>query len=96
MVTLDIARRNPGCLAFVIEAYEKNFMKAEGAFQRMQDAGITGARLYMLWNDCCDRDTDKALEVMAGKEINCILHHIDGGGGRGIPFTDGEEARDEN
>lgn len=26
--------------------------------------GISGSRAYQLWNDCCDRDTKKAAEVL--------------------------------
>ena len=54
MVTFDICAGNPGALTFLMEAYKLNAGKAESAFQKMQNVGITGSRLYMIWNDCCD------------------------------------------
>lgn len=86
LVSFDICEGNPGALTFLMEAYQIHPFRAEVAFKRMQDAGITGSRLYMLWNDCCGRDTESAVEIMKSKEINFILHHIDGDCGRGIPF----------
>lgn len=86
MVTFAIAEGNPGALTFLAEAYAKDMFKAEHGFQRMQNAGITGSRLYMLWNDCCGRKTEDALAVMNSKDIESIIHHIDGGYGHGIPF----------
>lgn len=63
-----------------------NAFKAECAFQRVINAGIKGSRLYQLWNDCCGRDTDFALEVMAKYDIEDIKRHIDGNGCYGEPF----------
>lgn len=90
MVTFDICEGNPGALSFVMQAYEANVFRAERAFQRMKDNGITGSRLYMLWNDCCDRDTGKALAVMAKMAVEEIVRHINYEGGRGLPIADGE------
>lgn len=92
LVNFDIAEGNPGALTFLMEAYMKGDpIKAELAFQRMRNAGVTGPRLYMLWNDCCGRNTQQTIRVMTEKEIGIILHHIDDGGGRGIPFEEVEE-----
>ena len=87
LVSFAIAEGNPGALTFLMDAYRKDPFKAELGFRRMWDAGITGSRLYMLWNDCCDRNTEEAIYAMTTKEIGLILHHIDGGRGRGIPFN---------
>lgn len=48
MVTFDICKGNPGALAFVMEAYERDMFTAEQCFQHMERAGITGDKLYML------------------------------------------------
>ena len=48
MVTFDICKGNPGALTFVMLAYEYNPYRAEAAFRRMQNNGITGDKLYML------------------------------------------------
>ena len=44
MVTFDICAGNPGALQFLMQAYDMDMFKAEQGFQRMQRAGITGAR----------------------------------------------------
>lgn len=87
MVSFAILEGNPGATAFMAEAYNKFLFKAERAFQRMQDANITGAKLYMLWNDCCDRDTEKAINIMIDNDIDDIVSHINYENGRGIPYT---------
>lgn len=94
LVDFSITEGNPGALTFLMEAYTKtgNPIKAELAFQRMRNAGITGPRLYMLWNDCCGRDTDQAISIMTEKDITIILHHIDDGKGYGIPFKKVEDS----
>lgn len=86
MVTFDIAEGNPGALTFLMLAYQVNPFRAEICFRKMQEAGVTGARLYMLWNDCCNRNAEIALKIMETKDTETIKHHIDGGRGRGIPF----------
>ena len=86
LVEFGIAEGNPGALNFLIDAYNKNPFGAELAFQRMWHAGVVGSRLYMLWSDCCGRNTEMAIDIMQNKAIDVILHHIDGGCGRGIPL----------
>ena len=71
MVTFDICAGNPGALQFLMQAYDMDMFKAEQGSQRMQRAGITGARLYMLWNDCCNRDTEAALLATKAREASC-------------------------
>ena len=93
LVGFDMCKGNPGALAFMCEAYGpdkpfKDIVKAENAFRRMRRENIQGSKLYMLWNDCCDRDTDKALEIMLFRDIDEIIEHINYEGGRGIPFEE--------
>ena len=84
MVTFDICKGNPGALTFVMLAYEYNPYRAEAAFRRMQNNGITGDKLYMLWNDCCDRDVEQALVNMECMSMEEIVSHINYEGGRGV------------
>lgn len=90
-VSFNICEGNPGAVAFVMSAYDpkngwSNIVKAEAAFKRMERAGITGSKLYMLWNNCCNRDTDKAIEIMQTKDIDDIVKHINFENGRGYAF----------
>ena len=87
MVNFNICGGNPGAFQFLMKAYRIDPSKAETAFQRMQDNGITGAKLYMLWNDCCGRDTELALQIAYAAPLSKIEEHINCEGGRGFPFT---------
>lgn len=86
MVSFDLCEGNPGAFTFMMEAYDLNMFKAEGAFQRMQDNNIRGAKLYYLWNDCCEKNTDKTLNIMLEKPIEDIVKHINFEGGSGIKY----------
>ena len=88
MVNFEICEGNPGALMFLIQAYQLHMFRAERAFQRMQDNGIRGDKLYIIWNDCCGRDTGMALNVMIEWPIEKIVEHINYDEGRGIPVDD--------
>ena len=90
MVRWDICAGNPGALTFLMKAYDLDMFGAEIAFTRMSGYGITGTKLYMLWNDCCDRNTVQALFIMKYCDPDKIRAHINYEGGRGIPFTEEE------
>ena len=90
MVSFNICKGNPGALQFVLEAYNCSPANAERAFQRMQNHGITGAKLYMLWNGCCDRNTNNTLLAMQYFPITEINYRINYEGGRGRPITEAE------
>ncbi len=91
MVRFDICENNPGAMTFLADAYMTGHPGlAERAFQRMQDNGIRGDKLYMIWNDCCGRNTAKAVKIMATKPIEDIIRHINYEQGRGIPYEEGE------
>lgn len=90
MVDFDICKGNPGAITFVMGAYADDMFRAEMCFQKMQNNNITGAKLYMLWNDCCGRNTKMALDVMDKISIEEIERHINYTGGRGIPFMEHE------
>lgn len=93
LVSFELCEGNPGALTFMITAYNPgkdyvDLFKTEAAFKRMEKAGIRGDKLYMLWNDCCDRDTEKTLEIMRTKDIEDIKTHINYEGGRGFAFEE--------
>ena len=81
---------NPGAMRFIVEAYRYNADKCDRAFDKMKKAGIVGERLYMIWNDCCDRNTEMAVNIILTHEIDDIVKHINYENGRGIPYTSSE------
>ena len=94
MVSFEIVEGNIGALTFLMDAYKKNMIKAERAFQKMQNNNIKGEKLYLLWNDCCDRNTDKTIDMMLDNDIDTITHYLNSENGRGIPYR--EEQNDRN
>lgn len=84
---------NAGAMNFVMEAYALNAQHAEEGFLKMLSTGVVGDKLYMLWNDCCDRDTALAMAVMNVCAEDEILRHINYEQGRGIPFTEEEKEK---
>jgi hypothetical protein len=46
-------------------------------------AGIKGAKLYMLWNDCCNRDMSKVLRAYREYDMTTLKDYIAGDGCRG-------------
>ena len=87
MVEFTICEGNPRAIIFLMSAYKIDMFKAESAFQRMQVNNITGAKLYMLWNDCCNRNTELALQIIFAAPVDKIIEHINYANGRGFPFT---------
>lgn len=80
---------NPGAYSFLKEAYDLDHEKTDKAFNRMMDNGIIGSQLYIIWNDCCDRNTAWALNVIAENSIEDIKTHINDAHvthKRGIPY----------
>lgn len=56
-----ISEGNPGCMAFLQELIGIGEYRL---FAPLVDIGLKGSRAYQLWNDCCDRDTEKAAEIL--------------------------------
>lgn len=81
-----IASGNIGALTFVMDAFKKDPTKAEIALNKVSAKNIVGDKLYMLWNDCCNRNTDMAIKIMLDHTIEDILEHINYEHGRGIPY----------
>ena len=85
---------NPGATSFFVDACKKDPLAAEG-FQKMLEADITAEKLYMFWNDCCDRNTEMAIHIMLNCPVEKIWEHINYEHGRGIPFTEYGEKVEE-
>lgn len=78
LVTFDICEGNPGALEFMTKAYmqRENVFETEDAFRRVIDMGIKGSQLYILYNDCCERNLEFAIEVMLHFPEHIILNAI--------------------
>ena len=87
-IILSVSKGNPGAAAFCMEVMhnENTSNYAAAAIERMNYLDITGDKLYMIWNDCCNRDTEKTLTVMLEKSKDDLIKHLNYENGRGIPF----------
>ena len=75
-----MAEGNPGCLQFICELVR--LPEGWEAFLVLKDLGLSGSRAYQYWNDCHDRDTVQAAELLmlykAGKITQEeIIDHVD-------------------
>lgn len=87
---MEIAEGNIGTLACVMAAVTLDPARAVKGLNRMQQAGITGDKLYMLWNDCCACDIARAIKVMNTMDVKAIAAKINYENGRGIPISEAE------
>lgn len=88
LVSFNDCEGNPGALNFMMSAYmqRKNVFETEEAFRRVISMGIKGDKLYILFNDCCGRDLEFAIDVMLNYPEEEILEAIKGNGCYGNPI----------
>lgn len=84
---------NPGAATTLMSIIQYDFLTGCRALMVLDELGIYGSRLYMLWNDCCDRNPKKVIRVLDAYlsghlESETIDEHIDQG--RGVPFSNNE------
>lgn len=68
---------NIGAAACCMEILKSGDTKGITALQRMIEMNIKGEKIYLIWNDCCNRDIKKTIRVMHEKSKDEILDHID-------------------
>jgi cell division protein FtsB len=64
LLILQVSEGNIGAETFAREAIELDHDAAVKGFRRLLGWNIPGEYFYALWNDCCERDTALAIEVM--------------------------------
>ena len=86
-VAIKYCDYNPGALQFFCELMDTKAPEIGlTALDRMYFYGLRGDKLYMIWNDCCDRNTEKTLNIMLNNSIDDINKHINYENGRGIEY----------
>ena len=68
-VIILMADGNPGALQAVMELIKS---ESFGEINLLDDLGIHGADLYVLWNDKCDRDINKLKILIALTSVGII------------------------
>lgn len=64
LLILQVGEGIIGAEAFAREAIELDHDAAVKGLRRLLDWDISGEYFYALWNDCCEKDTAFAIEVM--------------------------------
>ncbi len=94
-VILKLSEGNPGavttCLE-IINAKDSDISQSIPIFLILDSMELYGSNLYMLWNDCCDRNIEKVLKVVDGychgkisnEDINQRIKNV----GYGLSFDD--------
>ena len=60
---IEMSEGNPGALTCMMEMMDSNPMALLDILF-FDSLGIYGSKIYMLWNDCCDRDMNKLNETL--------------------------------
>ena len=60
---IAMSEGNPGALTCMMEMMDSNPMALLDILY-FDSLGIYGSKIYMLWNDCCDRDMNKLNETL--------------------------------
>lgn len=85
---IKVADGNIGALTCCMDLIETTNEKAITALQRAYEMELKGDKLYLIWNDCCNRDAEKTIQVLHEKSKEELWDHIDmiNHGYRCVPF----------
>ena len=99
-----MAEGNPGAVAAIMDM--SRYWSLNAVLMELDYYRIYGERIYMLWNDCCDRDGYWAVKTLEFFKANNLPHSVIHGNfdrGRGTPFIpnprktgEQEEGKPEN
>lgn len=92
-IFMKMSDGNPGAMTCLVELLKKKdwYANIPGVMMilMLDSIGVYGEKLYMLWNDCCDRDLIKMELVIRNYQMGklstaTILEHV--APVRGLPF----------
>lgn len=99
-IIIKLSEGNPGAMSFLFEiAKAKNNDPSQflGTFLVLDTIKLYGSYLYMLWNDCCERNLEKSLKVIElyqnGKVTDLDINERIKNVGYGKSFDDLLEAK---
>lgn len=65
-IILQLSEGNPGALTACLEILKETSIEAISVFLTLDYMELYGSHLYMLWNDCCDRNIKAVIDVING------------------------------
>lgn len=65
-VIVKLSEGNPGALTTLVELVNsyKDFFEVVPDYLTIDTMGLYGSQLYMLWNDCCNRNIEKVKQII--------------------------------
>lgn len=76
-ILMKMSDGNVGCLSFLIEVIEKEGINVFCEITlRLDSAELYGSLIYMLWNDCCDRDTQKTIRMIKNLDRETLRSYV--------------------
>lgn len=68
---------NPGCLEFLMDVFKtQNIETFYEIVIRLDNAKLYGKFIYMLWNDCCIRDTYKTIRMIRKLDVDILRSYV--------------------
>jgi hypothetical protein len=93
-IVTKMSEGNMGAITCLMEMIKKDdwYAGVHGVLMilNFDSMGLYGSKLYMLWNDCCDRDLIQLELVMRNWQMGELTKeeiHINLDKGRGTPFV---------
>ncbi len=93
-VIIKLSEGNPGAITTLTELANsyKSFFEVAPDYLTIDTMGLYDSQLYMLWNDCCDRNIEKVKQIIKlyreGKITSRDIDERIKNGGRGKSFDD--------
>ena len=82
---------NPGCLSFLLEVIKRENVDVFCEMVvKLDISELYGSLIYMLWNDCCNRDTQKTIRMINKLDILTLRSYVVDKG-RGTKYVEEEE-----
>jgi hypothetical protein len=82
---------NPGCLSFLFEVIKRENVNVFCEMVvKLDTSELYGSLVYMLWNDCCNRDTQKTIRMINKLDSETLRSYVVDKG-RGTKYVEEEE-----
>ena len=95
-IIFKMSEGNPGAVCATMELLHSDFH----SLLMCDSLGLYGVKLYMLWNDCCNRDVSLVRKVMIAWQLKRITTdeiyaHLAGGYGKPFELENPKEGGEE-
>lgn len=87
-ILTKMSNGNPGCISFLMGVLNNSNEDFFYCCLKLDSMEMYGSEIYQLWNDCCDRDTDKTIQIIRTYSNKEIISHVRNGKARADKFED--------